>query len=180
MKVTYVSILALVLVLLSGIPLISSPSATNYANARYANTQAQSNANECDTGTNCAINSAQTQGDRSASSPTNLQITETSGTVPSPIATSPPPGQLYTAHSPSCSAASAGQTPLVRCRPGTTTLSSPWNQFDEMICQRFSDGLVQCAFNRVSPRPFWVSTCEGPLPPVGFPSPFDFSINCRT
>jgi hypothetical protein len=179
MKVTYVSLLVLVLVLLSGVPLISSPSTTNYANARYANTQAQSNANECDTGTNCAMNSAQSQGDGSASSPTNLQITETGSTVPSPTATSPPPGQSYTAHSPSCSAASAGQ-PSVRCRPGTTTLPSPWNQFDNMHCQRFSSGEVQCDFNRLSQRPAWVNTCEGPLPPVGFPSPFDFSINCRT
>src|SRR5688572_9640498 len=73
MKSAYLSIFTIVLVLLSGIPLISG-GATNYASARYANTQSQANANECNTGTNCAINSPQTQGDGSASSPTNLQI----------------------------------------------------------------------------------------------------------
>lgn len=79
MKITYVSIFAIVLVLTSGIPLILD-GATNYASARYApNTQTQANANDCDNGTNCAINSPQTQGDGSASSPTNLQITETNG-----------------------------------------------------------------------------------------------------
>jgi hypothetical protein len=46
----------------------------NFADARYANTQTQANANDCNTGTNCAINSPQTQDDRSSSSPTNLQI----------------------------------------------------------------------------------------------------------
>lgn len=75
MKVPYVLISTLVLVLLSGMPLISSPGAMNYASARDAtNTQTQANANDCDTGTNCAINSPQTQGGGSASSPTNLQI----------------------------------------------------------------------------------------------------------
>lgn len=73
MKVKYVSIFTIVLVLLSGIPLISS-SAMNYANARYANTQTQANANECEGGTNCAINSPQTQGDGVASTPLSLQI----------------------------------------------------------------------------------------------------------
>jgi len=62
MKVKYVSIFTIVSVLLSGIPLISS-SAMNYANARYANTQTQANANECEGGTNCAVNSPHTQGD---------------------------------------------------------------------------------------------------------------------
>ena len=76
MKVKYVSIFTILLVLLSGIPLISSPGAINYASARYANTQTQANANECDTGTNCAINSPQTQGDGTANSPTNLQISK--------------------------------------------------------------------------------------------------------
>ena len=72
MKVKYVSIFPIVLVLLSGVPLIPSPGATNYASARYAtNTQTQSNTNECETGTNCAISSPQTQGDGSASSPTD-------------------------------------------------------------------------------------------------------------
>lgn len=73
MKVKYVSIFTIDLVLLSGIPLISS-SAMNYANARYANTQTQANANECEGGTNCAINSPQTQGDGVASTPLSLQI----------------------------------------------------------------------------------------------------------
>jgi hypothetical protein len=75
MEVTYVSIFAIVLVLLSGIPLISG-GAMNFADARYANTQTHANTNDCDTGTNCAINSPQTQGDGSASSPTNLQISK--------------------------------------------------------------------------------------------------------
>jgi hypothetical protein len=79
MKVKYVSILAIVLVLLSGIPLISG-GAMSIANAKYApNTQTQANSNECTTGTNCAINSPQTQGDGSASSPNSLQIPETNG-----------------------------------------------------------------------------------------------------
>ena len=72
----YVLIFTILLVLLSGIPRISSPGAINYASARYANTQTQANANDCNTGTNCAINSPQTQGDGSASSPTNLQISK--------------------------------------------------------------------------------------------------------
>jgi hypothetical protein len=49
----------------------------NYANAKYGtNTQTQANANECDTGSNCAITSPQTQGDGTANSPTNLQISK--------------------------------------------------------------------------------------------------------
>jgi hypothetical protein len=76
MKVKYVPIFTILLVLLSGIMLLSSPGAINYASARYANTQTQANANECDTGTNCAINSPQTQGDGTANSPTNLQISK--------------------------------------------------------------------------------------------------------
>jgi hypothetical protein len=63
----------------------------NFASARYANTnantQTQANANECEEGTNCAINSPQTQGDGSASSPTNLQISEANeeaSTIPPP------------------------------------------------------------------------------------------------
>jgi len=77
MKVKYASIFAIVLVLLSGIPLVSG-AGMNYVNARYApaNTQSQGNANDCDTVTNCAINSPQTQGDGSASSPSNLQISK--------------------------------------------------------------------------------------------------------
>jgi hypothetical protein len=81
MKVKYASIFTIVLVLLSGIPLVSGTGVINNVSATYAptNTQSQGNANDCDTGTNCAINSPQTQGDGSASSPTNLQITETNG-----------------------------------------------------------------------------------------------------
>jgi hypothetical protein len=87
MKVRYVSIFTVVLVVLSGIPLLSG-GGTNYANAKYAtNTQLQGNSNECNTGTNCAINSPQTQGDGSASSPTNLQISETNEEA----STTPPP-----------------------------------------------------------------------------------------
>lgn len=51
MKVTYVSIFVIVIVLLSGIPLISDD-AMNFADARYTNTQTQANANDCNTGTN--------------------------------------------------------------------------------------------------------------------------------
>jgi len=81
MKVKYVPIFALVgvLTVLSGMPLLSSGSIiTNYAYARYANTntQSQGNTNECNTGTNCAITSPQTQGDGTANSPTNLQISK--------------------------------------------------------------------------------------------------------
>lgn len=77
MKLTYVSMFVIALVIMSGAPLMSSPSVMNFASARYApaNTQSQANNNECDTGTNCAITSPQTQGDGTANSPTNLQIT---------------------------------------------------------------------------------------------------------
>ena len=63
---------------MSGIPLFSGPGVINNVIARYApaNTQTQANANECDTGTNCEINSPQTQGDGTANSPTNLQISK--------------------------------------------------------------------------------------------------------
>lgn len=65
---------------MSGLPLIASPGVLNmnYANAKYAlaNTQTQANANDCDNGSNCAINSPQTQGDGTANSPTNLQISK--------------------------------------------------------------------------------------------------------
>jgi hypothetical protein len=47
----------------------------NYASARHAtNTQTQPNANECEIGTNCAITSPQNQGDGTANSPANTQI----------------------------------------------------------------------------------------------------------
>ena len=75
MKITYLSIFMILLVLLSGIPLISGSGTVNFASARYlTNTQTQANANDCNTGTNCAINSPQTQGDGSANSPINSQI----------------------------------------------------------------------------------------------------------
>lgn len=84
MKVKYVSIFAVVLVLMSGIPLFSGPSIINNASARYSptNTQTEANTNECTTGTNCAVNSPQTQGDGSAWSPTNLQISGFDGEQP--------------------------------------------------------------------------------------------------
>jgi hypothetical protein len=76
MKFTYVSLFVIALVIMSGLPLISGGT-INYANAKYAtNTQSQANSNECDTGTNCAITSPQNQGDGTANSPTNLQISE--------------------------------------------------------------------------------------------------------
>ena len=66
-----------VLVLISGMPVLSSGSFTGTAQARYAaDTQTQANSNECDTGTNCAITSPQTQGDGTANSPLNLQISK--------------------------------------------------------------------------------------------------------
>jgi hypothetical protein len=69
----------------------------NYVNAKYApaNTQSQGNANDCDTGTNCAINSPQTQGDGSASSPTNLQISKFNEEQGEPPST--PPSGPFTA-----------------------------------------------------------------------------------
>ena len=71
----YLSIFMILLVLLSGIPLISGSGTVNFASAKYlTNTQTQANANDCNTGTNCAINSPQTQGDGSANSPINSQI----------------------------------------------------------------------------------------------------------
>jgi hypothetical protein len=73
MKATYISISVIVLVLLSG-TLLTSGYAMNSVYARYSKTQSQANANTCSIGTNCGITSPQTQGDSSASSPTNLQI----------------------------------------------------------------------------------------------------------
>jgi hypothetical protein len=85
MKITYLSIFMILLVLLSGIPLISGSGTVNFASARYANTQTQANANECDTGTNCAINSPQTKGDGTANSPANLQISEANEEASTPL-----------------------------------------------------------------------------------------------
>lgn len=63
--------------IMSGMPMLSSGSITNYANAKYApNTQTQANNNDCTTGANCGIISPQTQGDGTAISPTNLQISK--------------------------------------------------------------------------------------------------------
>src|SRR5919106_60257 len=94
MKVNYTSIFSILLVLLSGIPLISGSGVIDnedvYArHATNAITQTQTNANECEDGTNCAISSPQAQGDGSASSPTNLQISETNDEAPLPTTTSP-------------------------------------------------------------------------------------------
>jgi hypothetical protein len=84
MKIKHVPVFALIglLAVLSGMPVLSSSIITNYALAKYAtdtNIQTQANANECNFGTNCAINSPQTQGDGTANSPTNLQISKFNG-----------------------------------------------------------------------------------------------------
>jgi hypothetical protein len=80
MNVKYVSIFVLggLLAVMSGMPPLFSSDTTNYAFARYAitSTQNQANTNECNAGTNCAITSPQTQGDGTANSPTNLQISK--------------------------------------------------------------------------------------------------------
>jgi hypothetical protein len=73
MNAKYVSIFAIVLVLISGIPLISGVgSTTNYAHAKYSNSQAQSFVNECgldeSSGINCANNGPPMQGEGLASS----------------------------------------------------------------------------------------------------------------
>jgi hypothetical protein len=77
MKTAYisVSIFAIVLVLMLGVPFMTGGGSNAYA--RYVrNTQTQANTNNCSNGTNCAITSPQTQGDGSASSPTNVQISK--------------------------------------------------------------------------------------------------------
>ena len=79
----YVFLFAILLVLTSGIPLFSGSSIINNASARYAtNIQTQANSNEC---YDCAINSPQTQGDGTANSPTNLQISESNGVISTPL-----------------------------------------------------------------------------------------------
>ncbi|MGH9975998.1 MAG: hypothetical protein ACRD8Z_09215 [Nitrososphaeraceae archaeon] len=79
LKPMYASIFLISLVLLSGIPLISGSISTNIAKAKYANTNTQTQAvdNDC-TGpnANCAVNSPQTQGDGSASTPMNTQVSK--------------------------------------------------------------------------------------------------------
>lgn len=86
MKTALVSIFAIVFVLMSGMPFMSGGAMTS-AYAMYArNTQSQANTNSCNNGVNCGITSPQTQGDDSASSPTNVQISkfneETSSSTP--------------------------------------------------------------------------------------------------
>jgi hypothetical protein len=71
MKMKYVSIFAAFLVFMSGMPLLSGGSiTTNYANAKYSNSQAQSFVNECgldeSSGINCVASGPQTQADGSA------------------------------------------------------------------------------------------------------------------
>ncbi|MGH9988685.1 MAG: hypothetical protein ACRD8W_32545 [Nitrososphaeraceae archaeon] len=74
MNVKYVTILAIVLVLSSGIPLMSG-SSINYASAKYAtNTQTMMNSNECDNGANCANPTSQSIGGGTANAPVNTQI----------------------------------------------------------------------------------------------------------
>ncbi len=79
MKTVYVpiSIFAIVLVLMSGVPFMSGVGGGSNAYARYVrSTQTQVNRNDCDNGSNCAITSPQTQGDGSVSSPNNVQISK--------------------------------------------------------------------------------------------------------
>jgi hypothetical protein len=73
-KITYVSIFAIVLVLLSGMPLISG-GAMNPVYAKYASTktQSQTNTNNCNNGSNCAITSPQTQGNGNLINPFGIQ-----------------------------------------------------------------------------------------------------------
>ena len=61
----------MILVVLSGIQLITSPGVMNYVSAKYTtNTQTQANVNDCNTGTDCGITSPQIQGNGPANSPT--------------------------------------------------------------------------------------------------------------
>jgi hypothetical protein len=55
MKIT---ILTIVLVLLSAVPLITGTGPINYANAEYAGTQNPATANDCDKGALCAGSSS--------------------------------------------------------------------------------------------------------------------------
>ena len=75
MKPAYVSIFSIVLVLMSGIPFMTGGGSA-YAKFVSTKTQSQANINNCSNDSNCAITSPQTQGDGSASSPTNIQISE--------------------------------------------------------------------------------------------------------
>jgi hypothetical protein len=93
LKIRYLPIFALVglLAVMSGMPLLlSTGSVSNYAYARYAtNIQNQANSNECNTGTSCAITSPQTQGDGTANSPVNTQISNFNEEEETPIGDSP-------------------------------------------------------------------------------------------
>jgi hypothetical protein len=93
MAYRYVSILVIVLVLSGGIPIMSG-SSMNSVSAKYStNTQTQANSNECDTGTNCAITSPQSQGDGTVNSPVNTQTSNfneeqpEAPTIPMPFGT---------------------------------------------------------------------------------------------
>jgi hypothetical protein len=77
MKTVYVSIFALVLVLMSGMPFSSGGSA--YAKYVSTKTQSQVNINNCSNDSNCAITSPQSQRDGSARSPINTQISNFNG-----------------------------------------------------------------------------------------------------
>jgi hypothetical protein len=70
MKIKYVSIFAIVSVLLSSMLVLSGGSFANYAHAKYSNSQAQSFVNECgldeSSGINCVASGPQTQADGSA------------------------------------------------------------------------------------------------------------------
>src|SRR5919106_6144117 len=69
MNLKYAPMFAIFLILLSGIPLFSG-STTNYVNAKYSNSQAQSYVNECgldeSSGINCVASGPQTHADGSA------------------------------------------------------------------------------------------------------------------
>ena len=75
MKVKYVSILAIVLVLTSGIPFLSG--AANYANTKYAtNTHSQANTNDYNNGAICGTISPLIEAYGTASSPM-MQVSNT-------------------------------------------------------------------------------------------------------
>jgi hypothetical protein len=188
MKITYVliSIFTIVLVLLSGIPLMSG-GATNYANAKYANTQTQANANECDEGTTCAINSPQTQGDGSVSSPTNLQISETNEEASTTLPPTSGPG----AHT-----SLVQITTFVSCPSGFVCLQDNDFQYDITIdgsqcsvedrpihClfsatpESFSGGLTTVTFNILNFGTFVLTVTLPPTPPgLTLQQPLD--LNC--
>jgi hypothetical protein len=79
MKMAYISIFAICLVLMSGVPFMIGGGSNAYARFASTKTQSQANTNNCNNGTNCALTSPQTQGDGSASSPTSSQISNLKG-----------------------------------------------------------------------------------------------------